>query len=183
MTDDAAWTPALLYQLRWVDWAWQQRVDGLTRELENLRASYLDSLADERAKQVEVALEASEKALVLATEELKERLKLLNELRGNVVDKTAFDAYADQQDERYQQILRAIGELRTDVAVGPSAIPALQNADAQRMGSERGRQQQSTHTLAIIIASAAVAGVALTVVGLFLTAVTIIVSLAASGNL
>ncbi len=183
-----------LRELRAADIDWQKQLRVVLAELDRVRAGYEERLSTEREKRlderavsakdsIEAALAAAEKALGLATSELKDRLALLNELRGNVLDRTAFDAYVKQQDERYEQILAAIGELRTDVAVGPSSIPALQHADAQRAGSERGRQQQSQHTLALIVAISAVAAVAISVIGLFLTAALILVTFAATGNL
>lgn len=181
----------LAHELRAVDIEWQKQLRAADDKLDWVRAQHLAELAHARQHQLDrrfeeqrkwhsehveqqnqalkAALESSEKAITAALDSLNQRLVLLNELRSNVVDESAFEAFRKQQQERYEQILSAIAELRTDVAVGPSSIPALQASASEHRGAETQTQREEAREERKEARENRAATIKLTIIGILAT--------------
>lgn len=195
------WTPEMLSVVRQVDLDWQQRISETFAEIDRIRADYERRLADERDKRyderahaqetavnaalasqekaVTAAFDAAKEAVTTATTELNDRLKLLNELRGNVLDRSAFEQFKQTYDERHQALINQISELRESIAVGPPGLHELQANDDQRMGAELGSTRTIDNRRAMWGIAIAVGALIVSAIGVSMT----ILILAISGHL
>ena len=95
-------------------------------------------LWNEREKRLNERWESQERALVMRTTELEQRLELLNELRGNVVNRDEYEAKHQSLVLQTARNYEAIVELRKDVAVGSPSSHELEAVVQRSVGEKAG---------------------------------------------
>jgi hypothetical protein len=106
---------------------------------------------------VTAAFAAAKEALVTATSTLDRRLELLNELRGNVLERAAFEEFVKNQDEKSQRTLEELGNLRSRLDLGPQELEERSVNARDRRFSMTYRMMQITVAFLTLLVVAATA--------------------------
>jgi ABC-type multidrug transport system fused ATPase/permease subunit len=99
----------------------------------------IDAALESQEKKVTDAFEAAKEGVATATTTLNERLKSLNDLRGNTLERETFEQFLKSYNDRHEALTAQIGEVREAVAVGPKL---LQSRSDEARGASAGTDRQ-----------------------------------------
>jgi len=99
----------------------------------------IDAQLQSQEKKVTDAFLAAKEGVATATTTLNERLKSLNDLRGNTLERETFEQFLKSYNDRHEALTAQIGEVREAVAVGPKA---LQTRSDEQVGARREDDRQ-----------------------------------------